>query len=276
MKKSMGTKIVDYIIALIAVFFSTFPIIWLFLTSIKRSEAIYAWPPKFLPSNPTIKHYIEIFFGENNFLGYLINSTIVSVSVTIIVLSVGTLAAYAFARLEFKGKNTTMLIVLGLLMFPPLAVIPPLFLIFKKVGLVNNYLGLILGHSALFLPMTIWILTNYFQTLPKNIEDSAVIDGCSTLQMIWKILLPISLPGLVAAGLITFVFSWNEFLMSLVILSKNSMRTAVVGIALYPGEYALPWELISAATIIAIIPLMLLTVFFQKYIISGLTSGSIK
>lgn len=265
----------DYIIAIFLVLLSIFPIIWLFLTSIKPTNEIYIWPIKIFPTNPTFQNYINLF-KMGSFGRYFINSIIVSGSATLLILITGTLAAYSFARINFKGKKIMMIIVLSLLLFPPIAVIPPLFLIFRNLGLINNYFSLILGHTALYLPLAIWILTNYFRTLPRNIEDSALIDGCTPLQMIFRVLLPMSLPGLVAAGLITFVFSWNEFLLSLVLMSKNEMRTVVVGISLYPGEYSFPWELISSAIILAIIPIVLLTLVFQRYIISGLTAGATK
>lgn len=265
----------DYIIAIFLVLLSIFPIIWLFLTSIKPTNEIYIWPIKIFPTNPTFQNYINLF-KMGSFGRYFINSIIVSGSATLLILITGTLAAYSFARINFKGKKIMMIIVLSLLLFPPVAVIPPLFLIFRNLGLINNYFSLILGHTALYLPLAIWILTNYFRTLPRNIEDSALIDGCTPLQMIFRVLLPMSLPGLVAAGLITFVFSWNEFLLSLVLMSKNEMRTVVVGISLYPGEYSFPWELISSAIILAIIPIVLLTLVFQRYIISGLTAGATK
>lgn len=275
MNRKKIEKARDYIIAIFLVLLSIFPIIWLFLTSIKPTNEIYIWPIKIFPTNPTFQNYINLF-NMGSFGRYFINSIIVSGSTTLLILITGTLAAYSFARINFKGKKIMMIIVLSLLLFPPIAVIPPLFLIFRNLGLINNYFSLILGHTALYLPLAIWILTNYFRTLPRNIEDSALIDGCTPLQMIFRVLLPMSLPGLVAAGLITFVFSWNEFLLSLVLMSKNEMRTVVVGISLYPGEYSFPWELISSAIILAIIPIVLLTLVFQRYIISGLTAGATK
>lgn len=275
MNKLKIQKSFNYLIAILLVLLSIFPIVWLFLTSIKSTNEIYSWPVKVFPSQPTIQNYVNLF-QMGSFGRYYLNSFIVSGSATILILITGTLAAYSFARIQFRGKRSLMMIVLALLLFPPVAVVPPLFLIFRNLNLINNYISLILGHTALYLPLAIWILMNYFRTLPKNIEDSALIDGCNTFQMIFKILLPMSLPGLIAAGLITFVFSWNEFLLSLVLLSKNEMRTVVVGISLYPGEYSFPWELISSAIVLAIIPIILLTLVFQKYIISGLTAGSTK
>ncbi|MDY6895143.1 carbohydrate ABC transporter permease [Petrotoga halophila] len=275
MNKLKIQKSFNYLIAILLVLLSIFPIVWLFLTSIKSTNEIYSWPVKIFPSQPTIQNYVNLF-QMGSFGRYYLNSFIVSGSATILILITGTLAAYSFARIQFRGKRSLMMIVLALLLFPPVAVVPPLFLIFRNLNLINNYISLILGHTALYLPLAIWILMNYFRTLPKNIEDSALIDGCNTFQMIFKILLPMSLPGLIAAGLITFVFSWNEFLLSLVLLSKNEMRTVVVGISLYPGEYSFPWELISSAIVLAIIPIILLTLVFQKYIISGLTAGSTK
>ncbi len=275
MNKIKIARGLDYFVAILLVFLSIFPILWLFLTSIKNTNEIYSWPVKLLPCQPTIQNYINLC-KMGNFGKYYLNSIIVSGCATLLILITGTLAAYSFARINFKGKKIFMMIVLALLLFPTIAVVPPLFLIFRNLGLINNYISLILGHTALYLPLAIWILTSYFRTLPKSIEDSALIDGCTPSQMIFKVLLPMSLPGLVAAGLITFVSSWNEFLLSLVLLSKNEMRTVVVGISLYPGEYSFPWDLISSAIILAIIPIILLTLIFQRHIISGLTAGATK
>jgi len=161
-------------------------------------------------------------------------------------------------------------------MFPQLAIVPALFIWFRKLGLINNYLGIVIAYTGLFSPIALWILTTYFRTIPLEIEESAKLDGCSRLRVLWAILLPLSIPGVIAAALIVFIQTWNEFFLALVMLSKNELRTATVGIALYPGEYAFPWELITTATFLAIVPIVLLTSVFQKQIIGGLTAGSVK
>jgi len=185
----------------------------------------------------------------------------------------GALASYGIARVNFKHSNIVLMFFLSLSMFPQLAIIPVLFIWFSRFGLLNNYFGLIIAYTGLYLPIAIWIMTAYFRTVPLEIEESARVDGCSEMRILWQIIFPLSIPGVVAAGLIVFVFTWSEFFLSMVILSKNLLRTVTVGIALYPGEYAFPWELITTATFLAMLPLLFLIFIFQKKIISGLTAG---
>lgn len=273
--KKMAGKLSFYIAIILIAFLCFFPVIWIFLTSIKTTREIYAFPLVYIPREPTLKNYIEVFLGSD-FGRYLLNSLIVSSLATLLAIIPASIASYSLARLRFKGRRTILLSILGLSMFPPIAIVPSLFLFFRLIGFVNTYQGLILAHSALYSPMAVWILTNYFKTIPMDLEDAARIDGCTFLGIMRNVIFPLSLPGLVSAGLIVFIFSWNEFLASLVLLSKNQLRTAVVGISLYPGEYAFPWELITTATFLAIIPLVIFTLFFQKYIVGGLTAGAIK
>jgi multiple sugar transport system permease protein len=273
--KKIAGKLSFYIAVILIAFLCFFPVIWIFLTSIKTTREIYAFPLVYIPREPTLKNYIEVFLGSD-FGRYLVNSLIVSSLATLLAIIPGSIASYSLARLRFKGRRTILLSILGLSMFPPIAIVPSLFLFFRVIGFVNTYQGLILAHSALYSPMAVWILTNYFKTVPMDLEDAARIDGCTFLGIMRNVIFPLSLPGLVSAGLIVFIFSWNEFLASLVLLSKNELRTAVVGISLYPGEYAFPWELITTATFLAIIPLVVFTLFFQKYIVGGLTAGAIK
>ncbi|MFW6368686.1 MAG: carbohydrate ABC transporter permease [Spirochaetota bacterium] len=160
--------------------------------------------------------------------------------------------------------------------FPQLAVVPSLFTWFRDLGLTNSYLGIVIAYVGLFTPLALWILTTYFRTIPLELEESARMDGCSVFRMIGQIIIPVAMPGVVAAALIVIIQTWNEFFLALVILARNHLRTATVGIALYPGEYAFPWDLITTATFLAIIPIFGLTVLFQRRIIGGLTSGSVK
>ncbi len=259
--------------ALVVIFF--FPVVWIFLTSIKTPGEIYAWPPVFFPKHPTIKNYWSVFF-DSNLSRYILNSIIVSSLSTISIVVFSAFAGYGIARIKFKGATFFLIFFLSMSMFPQLAIVPSIFIYFRKVGLINNYLGIVIAYTGLFLPMGVWIMSTYFRTIPNDIEDSARIDGCNATRILWQIIVPLSIPGVVATGLIVFIFTWNEFIMALVLLSKNLLRTATVGIALYPGEYAFPWELISTATFLAILPLIILTFFFQRRIIGGLVAGAIK
>lgn len=263
-----------YVIAVITVIISFFPILWLLFTSLKPAADIYAWPPVYIPNPFTLKNYIWIITESPELLRYILNSVIVATSTTLCILGFGGLAAYSLTRLRYKGRQAAMLGMLAVSMFPPIALLPAMFLTFLKLGLLNKYPSLVIAHTGLYMPMAIWMLSNYFKTIPMDIEEAARVDGCSVLRMFWNVILPLSVPGLISTGLIVFIFSWNEFPLSLVLLTDNSMRTAPVGISLYPGEFAFPWETISTATFLAIIPVLAITAIFQKHIIGGLTAGS--
>lgn len=265
-----------YIIAAVIVVISFFPTVWLVLTSLKTTADIYAWPVVFLPRPVTFENYNYILNETPEFIRYLWNSLVVATFTTFSILGFGGLAAYAIARLKFTGRNIVLIGMLAVSMFPPLALLPSLFDIFLELDLINSYPSLIIAHTGLYMPMSIWILSSYYKTIPLEIEDAARVDGCSSFRIFWNIILPLSVPGLIATGLIVFIFSWNEFPLALVLLSDNTMRTAPVGISLYPGEFSFPWEIISAATVLAILPVLIISGIFSNRIIGGLTAGSVK
>ena len=263
-----------YVVAGITVLVSFFPTIWLFLTSIKTEATIYAFPVVYLPAPPTLDNYLNIFNETPELLRYILNSFIVATTTTLVILAFGGLAAYSLGRLTWRGRGALLIFILAVSMFPPLALLPSLFSLFLDLRLINTYPGLIIGHTGLYLPIAIWILSNFFQTVPRDIEDAARVDGASSLRIFWRIILPLSVPGLISTGLIVFIFSWNEFPLSLVLMSDNFMRTAPVGISLFPGEYSFPWEIITAATMLTITPIMIISGLFQDRLIGGLTAGS--
>ena len=263
-----------YTVAAITVMLSFFPTVWLFLTSIKEEADIYAWPVVYLPKPATLENYFNIFSETPELLRFILNSAIVSTATTFVILAFGGLAAYSLGRLTYRGRNLTLILILAMSMFPPLALLPSLFSTFLELRLINTYPGLIIGHTGLYIPIAIWILTNFFKTVPYEIEDAARVDGASNLRIFWSIILPLSGPGLISTGLIVFIFSWNEFPLSLVLMSDNFMRTAPVGISLFPGEYSFPWEIITAATMLTILPILVISGIFQDRLIGGLTAGS--
>jgi len=270
-----GTILFKYLFVLFLVVLFFFPVVWILLTSIKTTGDIYAWPPVYIPLHPTLQNYHVVLFGSK--LGrYIANSVIVSSLSTVSVLFFASMAGYSIARIRFRGRQAILVFFLSMSMFPQLAIVPSLFVWFRQLGLINNFLGIVLAYTGLFSPIALWILATYFRTIPLEIEESAKLDGCGRLRILWSILMPLSIPGVIAAALIVFIQTWNEFFLALVILSKNLLRTATVGIALYPGEYAFPWELITTAMFLAIVPIFILTAVFQKQIIGGLTAGSVK
>ncbi len=263
-----------YALVALSVVISFLPIIWLILTSLKTTAGIYAWPPQYLPNPFTVDNYVKIVTESPELLLYVLNSFIVALGCTALTLTIGGLAGYALSRLGMRWGGVLMVFILAVSMFPPVSLLPSLFQNFLHLGLLNTYTGLIIAHAGLFLPFTVWMLASYFATLPPEIEEAARMDGMGLMRIFLTIVIPLSWPGFVATGLIVFIFSWNEFPLALVLMTQNAMRTAPVGISLYPGEYAFPWETISTATVIAIIPILVITAIFQKQIVGGLTAGA--
>ena len=265
-----------YALVAVSVLVSFLPIIWLILTSLKTTAGIYAWPPQYIPDPFTLDNYINIIQNSPELLIYVWNSFVVGFGTTVFTLVFGSMAGYALSRLGMRRAGILMIFILAVSMFPPVSLIPSLFQNFLQFGLLNTYIGLIIAHTGLFLPFAVWMLASYFATLPVEIEEAARMDGMGTFRIFRSIVIPLSWPGFVATGLIVFIFSWNEFPLALVLMTENAIRTAPVGISLYPGEYAFPWETISTATVIAIIPILMITAIFQKQIVGGLTAGASK
>jgi multiple sugar transport system permease protein len=204
------------------------------------------------------------------------NSFIVASSTTLFSLFVSSFAAYALARLKFKGKAIILSLVLSVSMFPGIAIVSPLFIFLKNVNLLNSYLGLILTYTTFAIPLSLWILTSFFKEIPFELEESAKVDGATPMQAFLKIIMPLATPGMFTTAILTFIAAWNEFLFALVFNTQDSMRTVPVGIAMFPGEHDLPWGDIAAASVVVTVPLIIMVLLFQKRIISGLTAGAVK
>jgi len=260
------------------VVFCLAPFVWTFLTSLKGPTTIYEVPIRYLPIPPDLGNYWEIF-GLDRFRWALLNSTIVASSATAISLVIGSLCAYAIARLNFPFKNLLLALVLAIAMFPGIAIIGPLFRQFNAWGLTNNYLALILPNVTFTLPICIWTLTTFFSELPSELEESARVDGCTRMQAFYKITVPLSAPGVFTAAILLFIQAWNEFLFARTFMSQPNRLTATVAIAQFEGadiaaQY--PWGQITAASIVITLPLVVLVLLFQRRIISGLTAGAVK
>ena len=259
------------------------PFYWTFITSVSPSTNIHKRPPQWIPTRISFAHYLEIFESTSmasgvsyEFMRGLINSTIIAVSVTIIALFFGSLAAYSVVRLSVPfGKIITLLVLLTQ-MLPPVVIVIPLYFIASKIGMLDTKSFLILTYLAFSLPLAIWILEGYFKSLPASVEESALIDGCNRLQVLFKVVLPLSGPALFTAGLFVFLASWNEFLMALVLTSSLASKTMPVAIAEFMGRFTTNYGLMATAGIIGSVPPLAFASFFQKYMISGITAGAVK
>lgn len=251
------------------------PLYWMVAASFTPSVDIADWPPHWFPTTPTLSNYRDAFAAQG-FAGYLRNSLIVSTASTALTLLVGSPASYALARLRLPGRQVLLIGILGLTMFPPLAVLLPLFSILRALGWLNTYQALVFPYTAFNLPLTIWILTTFFQEIPRELEEAAEVDGAGVMTVLSRIVLPLAGPGLASAAILVFIACWTEFLFALTFNSSDTMRTLPVGIALFGGQFVLPWGTIFAGSVIAILPLVVLVVLFQRLMITGLTRGAVK
>lgn len=250
------------------------PVVWQAITSVTPDSELITLPP-ILPQHPTLEHYRSIFTGHP-FLRIILNSLAVAGMTTFFSLAFGALAAFALARLRFKGKGLLLGVALGVSMFPPVAIISPLYLIVRALGLRDTWWALVLTHTAFSLPLSLWILTRFFEEIPAELYRAAQIDGCTPLQAFTKVLLPLAAPGLSAVAILVFLFSWGEFLFALTFTTTEASRTIPVGIALFPGLHEIPYGDLAAASIVVTLPVILLVLFFQRRIVEGLTAGAVK
>ncbi|MGD6817141.1 carbohydrate ABC transporter permease [Metabacillus sp. 84] len=274
MNKKPG--ILFYVFLAVFVFVVMFPFLWILLASVKPATELFG-EKAFTPftDNPTFRNYVSVFV-DFPFLKYLWNSFVVAISTTIYTVFVASFAAYAIARLKFKGKTVILGLVLSVTMFPQIATISPIYIILKNLGLTNSYLGLIIPYTTIALPLSIWLLVTFFRKIPFELEEAAKMDGATIMQTFWRVIFPLAAPGLFTTAILVFIAAWNEFLFALTINTDQAYKTVPVGIALFQGQFSIPWGEISAATVIVTIPLVILVLLFQRRIVSGLTSGSVK
>jgi multiple sugar transport system permease protein len=259
----------------LAIIWSLAPYLWTLFTSFKTERELYQFPVTYFPKAPTIINYIQVF-TQNPFGRFLLNSAIVTVLSTVLCLFIASLAAYAFARLKFRGREPLLVGLLVVAMIPLITLIVPLYILVRNLGLLNTYWGLIAPYVTYSLPVAIFILTAFFREIPPELEEAALIDGCTRLNTLWRIIAPLAAPGLITAGIIVFVYTWNEFLIAMTLTSTTGVRTITVGIALYRGEFTFPWGVISAAVALATVPIMALILLGQRLVVRGLTAGAVK
>ncbi len=261
------------VVAIVA--FVVLPMYWLVASSFKTPVAVGVSPPQFFPAPVSTANYTSAF-AHYGFAQYFVNSVIVAVTATILVLAVGSLAGYGLGRLPMRGKLPILVTLLMISVFPEIAVISPLYLMLRDLGWLNSYQALIIPYTAFDLPFAIWILRNYFLGIPKEMEETGRLDGASPLRTFWSIILPQALPGLFTAAVFTFTACWTEFLMALSFDSSNSFRTIPVGVALFGSPNVIPYGTIFAASTVAVVPIGILVFVFRKTVVSGLTSGAVK
>jgi multiple sugar transport system permease protein len=264
-----------YLSAGALVLLSLAPILWVLKMSIVPRAELFASPPPLLPQELTGASYATIF-DDPTFVRGLLNSAIIAGSTTIACLVLGAPAAYAFARLRFRFRTAIMTAILALAFFPAAAVIAPLFIEFRAVGLLNTFWAVIITDTVFVLPLTVWILTAFFRQLPRDLEDAARVDGATTLQAFRLVVLPLAAPGVAAAAIIAFIVTWNEFLFANTFLFDSSTWPATVAIPNFATTHTVDYGAQAAAALVITVPIAIVVLAFQRRIVQGLTAGALK
>lgn len=261
--------------SILLVFVCLFPFWWMGLSSVKTLRELYTIPPIWWPAMPTWDNYRTVLF-ESNIPRYFLNSVVISVGSTVLALALAIFASYGFARFDFKGKAALQSFVLIGQLLPTAAIIVPLFVTLRVLGLVNTYWGLILVYMIITLPLSVWMLTSYFRAIPVELEEAATIDGASRLGCLFRITLPLSKPGIVSVLVYAFVTTWNEFIFALCFATDSSVKTLPIGLAEFSTEFNTDWGAVMAASVVMTAPIAILFLSMQRLFVGGLTAGATK
>jgi multiple sugar transport system permease protein len=283
-RRRTASRVVLYGLVVLVGLWLVGPFLWLFVTSVSYQKHLLARPLSFIPPEVTFDNYRMVlgfvrFHAEGQaakILPSMLNSLIVASVVTAINLLIGTTAGYAYARFRFPLKTVSLFALLFTRMLPTVVLIPAYFLMFKALDLQNTLTGLIVAYGSFTLPFTIWIMKAYFETIPRDLDKSALVDGCNRFQAYYRVVLPVSGPGLVAGGAFTFMLCWNEFIVAQVLNTKLGTTTLPPVIAGMNGQINIDYSVIAASGFLGALPAVLLVLCFQKYLIQGLTAGSVK
>ncbi len=274
MKQRLISAVKTILLALF-VLLIVYPFIWQVMTSLRGPEDIYKIPADLILKRPSL-HFYNLVFTKHQFGRYLFNSVWVSTAAMLVGLLCAVPASYALVRMHFFGRRFVNKFILTANMFPIVALVCPLYVFFKKMGLVNTHASLIIASSVLTLPISIFTLNAFLRQIPPDLEEAALVDGASRFGAVVKVILPILAPAVFTTAIISFIGAWNELMFSLIFVSKKEMRTVPVAIAMMPGEFSLPWGDIAAASVVATMPLVLVVLICQKKVVAGLTAGAVK
>mgnify|MGYP003802618317 CR=1 FL=1 len=270
----MTNILVGILIAVLIVIVG-FPLAWMALSSFKPGVELFTIPPKILPQNWSLEWYKQAL-GNEDVIHYFLNSLFIASVVMVADMFIGTLTAYGLTRFRFKGRKVILISVLAAYCVPPIMLMLPLYKIMNTLSLSGSHVGVIVAHLTITLPFSVWLLVSFFRKLPKEIDEAAVMDGASEIQVFTKIEMPLCVSGVLSTGIMAFIMSWNEFLLASVLISKESMKTLTVGLANYISSTHIDWGIIMALGTITTIPVIILFALVQKYFVEGMTAGAVK
>ena len=272
-KRKLKPLIIVWTIIIVA--FLLFPFFVMISTMLKSSDEVYATPPYWIPKRIALRNFIDLW-TQQPFARYFLSSFIIAGGTTLLTTFFCVPAAYAVARFRFTGKKFLLYMYLVVQMFSPIIVVISLFKIISRIGLLDTYLGLILVNTVFTLAFTTWMLSGYFKTIPVDIEEAALIDGCSRMQAIVRIMIPISAPGLVTVIIYSFIASWNEFMFALTLVQSVGKTPLTLGLYNFVGRYTTQWEFLTGAAFLAILPVVVLFLFIEKQLVAGIVGGAVK
>jgi trehalose/maltose transport system permease protein len=270
-------RIIFWVLIAVIFLYTVFPFYWAIRSALTPDSDLFVTPVQYFPIHPTLDNFRSVL-SDGDFLTALKNSAIVAGSTTLLALVIGSSAAYALGRLKFSGRTVMLYAVLSMTIFPQIAILGALYTMLNDFGLYNHLEALVLSYMIFTLPFTVWVLTGFFRGLPRELEESAYVDGASPFETFWRVMLPLVAPGLVTTGLLAFIAAWNEFLYALSFTETPDEHTVPVAITAFQGKssFQVPWGEIMAATVVVTVPLIVLVLIFQRKILAGLTAGAVK
>ena len=270
-----GRAGVLYIGGLTLLVVGAFPLFWMLATSLKPSVEIFATPPRLVPAHPTLENFARLF-GETAFLTFFRNSAVVSLATVAVTLSVSALGAYGLTRFAFAGREKVAGLILTTYMFAPVMIIIPFYILVKQLGIVNTRLALVLSYTTFCLPFCLWLLRAFFESIPLELEEAAMVDGAGRARAVWHVVLPLALPGLIAAAIFTFILAYNDFLFALVLITSEELKTLPVGVNDLFNATIVDWGMIMAAGVMITLPAVLFFAGVQRYLVQGWGAGGVK
>jgi multiple sugar transport system permease protein len=271
----VASRAVTIAVVVVLLVFALGPFTWMLSTSLKATREQEQYPPTLIPKEPTLSPYVE-GWTSRPFGRYFLNTLLISAMTTALCVALASLCGYGFSRYRLPGSKVLLTGLFVAQMFPPAVIIIPYFIAMKKLGLINTYAALILAYSSFSLPLCVWMLKAFFDRIPRELDEAARIDGCSAFQTFARVILPLAKPGLVATTIFAFLGAWKEYLFALTLTTRRDMYVISIGISSFVGEHSTSWNQMMAMSVISILPVLLIFVFLQRYLISGLVSGAVK